>query len=1038
MPDISENKKAQKTSILSQEYIRNIIDSSPDMIIAVDTNRKITEFNRAAEVTFGYKKEEVIGKSVNILYADLAVSAEVHQSILINGKSVREILNKRKNGEVFPAFLSSTPLRDMQGNLIGFMGISRDITEQKRIEAAEREQRVLAEALRDTAESLNSTLDPKEVLEHVLTNVGFVVPHDTADIMLVENGNARVVQCHGYDKLGLEEEFLNWQGPIAEIPTFREMITTRQPLVISNISDYPDWVDILPRWQQGFLGVPICYQNEILGFLNLNSLTPGFFNAEHAQRLQVFANQVAIAIVNSRSFEATRQYAARSEALAHSAERLNKQLDLETVLFAVCEEAQYALNVPAACIYLYDEEKDLFNLAANLGLPSEFSLHFKPFSRNFYDEIVNRFGLVASIPDIQAVHDLPNTDLFVRYNIRTAGGAGLLREGQLVGLLLIFTIDHVRRFSEDELALLKGLANQAAQAIANARLFEQEQTHLDELSGLYDLSRSLVGMDDFDAILELISQRANTITNVTFSRLLLLEGDSLVVRMANPIRMVDFDLQVGRREPLAAYSYCQNALKQGTPVVLRSDNPDVCSAERNYLLMDFIQSLCLIPLKAGDHILGLLQLGERRNKAREPFHQGKIQLALNIADQAASALHRANLHQRIVQQLGQLDTLYQMGIVISSNVDHSFTLRELVRHIENQLDVDAIAIRVYDSTTHLLQYSTGLGFRTDMMAGLRLHPGEGYLGRAAFEGHIFTTSNLEKVDDPIISKLSVLEDLVSYCGVPLIAKEGIKGVLDIFHRRCFVHDLEWLHLMELMAQMVALAIETSQLFESLQKTNMELTSAYDATIEGWSRALDLRDKETEGHSQRVAEMSVEMGRAIGLNEEAVMHLRRGALLHDIGKMGIPDHILLKPEPLSEEEWEVMRRHPEYAYQLLSTISFLHPALDIPYCHHEKWDGTGYPQGLRGKEIPLAARIFTIADVWDALTSDRPYRDAWSEEKALGYIQEQSGKHFDPKVVEVFLQLTAKRKKNKRLLTDSKEVKGSAASGKIQPCRISNT
>jgi HD-GYP domain-containing protein (c-di-GMP phosphodiesterase class II) len=184
--------------------------------------------------------------------------------------------------------------------------------------------------------------------------------------------------------------------------------------------------------------------------------------------------------------------------------------------------------------------------------------------------------------------------------------------------------------------------------------------------------------------------------------------------------------------------------------------------------------------------------------------------------------------------------------------------------------------------------------------------------------------------------------------------------------------------------------------------------AYDATIEGWSRALDLRDKETEGHSQRVTEMSVELGRRLGLKEEAVMHLRRGALLHDIGKMGVPDYILLKPEPLTEDEWRIMRRHPEYAYQLLLPIAFLHPALDIPYCHHEKWDGTGYPRGLKEGHIPMVARIFAVADVWDALTSDRPYRPAWPEEKALAYIREQSGKHFDPRVLEVFLELLAHR------------------------------
>jgi putative nucleotidyltransferase with HDIG domain len=183
--------------------------------------------------------------------------------------------------------------------------------------------------------------------------------------------------------------------------------------------------------------------------------------------------------------------------------------------------------------------------------------------------------------------------------------------------------------------------------------------------------------------------------------------------------------------------------------------------------------------------------------------------------------------------------------------------------------------------------------------------------------------------------------------------------------------------------------------------------AYEATLEGWSAALDLRDRETEGHTQRVTVMTIELAEAMGINESELVNIRRGALLHDIGKMGVPDNILLKPDKLNEEEWQHMRMHAVYAYNLLSNISYLRDALDIPYCHHEKWNGTGYPRGLKGEEIPLAARIFAVADVYDALTSDRPYRKGWPHEKTLNYIQEQSGHYFDPKVVEVFVRMFRK-------------------------------
>lgn len=192
--------------------------------------------------------------------------------------------------------------------------------------------------------------------------------------------------------------------------------------------------------------------------------------------------------------------------------------------------------------------------------------------------------------------------------------------------------------------------------------------------------------------------------------------------------------------------------------------------------------------------------------------------------------------------------------------------------------------------------------------------------------------------------------------------------------------------------------------QDLQRANVEPTLAYETTLEGWSRALDLRDKATEGHSQRVAEMTLRLARAMGITDEQLLHLRRGALLHDIGKIAIPDAILFKPGPLTDDEWKIMRRHPVYAYELLAPIAHLQPALDIPYCHHERWDGTGYPRGLRGEQIPAAARIFAVIDDWDALNSDRPYRSAWPEETVSEYLRREAGKHFDPKVVEVFLAL----------------------------------
>ncbi|MFQ5813950.1 MAG: HD-GYP domain-containing protein, partial [Anaerolineae bacterium] len=338
-------------------------------------------------------------------------------------------------------------------------------------------------------------------------------------------------------------------------------------------------------------------------------------------------------------------------------------------------------------------------------------------------------------------------------------------------------------------------------------------------------------------------------------------------------------------------------------------------------------------------------------------------------------------------------------------LDLRVTLNVILDQVTAQLSVDAADILLLNSHTQTLEYAAGRGFRTRALQHTGLRLGEGYAGRAALKRRAVSIPNLAEAEDGLgRAPLLADEGFIVYHGVPLIAKGQIKGVLEVFHRAPVDPNPEWLDFLEALATQAAIAIDNATLFEDLQRSNVQQALAYDITLEGWARALELRDMETEGHSQRVTEMTLRLARAIGMSDEALVHVRRGALLHDIGKMGIPDAILQKPGSLDDDEWEVMRQHPLWAYEMLSSIVFLRPALEIPYCHHEKWDGSGYPRGLKEEQIPLPARIFAVADVYDALRPDRPYRQAWPEEKVREYIREQAGKHFDPQVVEVFMEL----------------------------------
>jgi len=405
-----------------------------------------------------------------------------------------------------------------------------------------------------------------------------------------------------------------------------------------------------------------------------------------------------------------------------------------------------------------------------------------------------------------------------------------------------------------------------------------------------------------------------------------------------------------------------------------------------------------VPLVVQDEKIGLLWIASQR---RITEHDQRLVIA--IADIAASAIHRAALYEQTEDRLRQLTAQRTIDQAIIDSFDLNITLNTLVDQVANQLKVDAVAVLLYDPHTLTLEYASGCGFRNQDIENTRLRLGEGRAGLAALEQSTQSTPNLAIQDNGLSrAPLFAREGFISHYVTPLVAKGQLKGVLEVFHRTRLDPAPEWLGYLETFANQAAIAIADVQLFNGLQRSNLNLSLAYEATIEGWSRAMDLRDHETEGHTQRVTDLTVRLARIMGINDEQIVHIRRGALLHDIGKLGIPDTVLLKPGTLSPEEWDLMRKHPQYAYEMLYPIEYLHPALEIPYCHHEKWDGTGYPRQLKGEEIPFAARLFAVVDVFDALTSNRPYRNAWTQEKALGYYREQQGKHFDPNVVEAFL------------------------------------
>ena len=541
------------------------------------------------------------------------------------------------------------------------------------------------------------------------------------------------------------------------------------------------------------------------------------------------------------------------------------------------------------------------------------------------------------------------------------------------------------------------------------RAEEQISHQLANLTTLYAGAQKLAQNTDFHELAEYVAHTCVETFGLALAWVGYAEPDGHVSLRAQYPAGCDYPRRFTARwdEPSASHDPIGRAIRSRTPDVV-DDLNDPQAAPRFTLMKEFgLDSGVALPLLSKQRVFGALVL-----YSEQPSHftPERVEFFQSYALLVAAALENARLMEETEHRLRFVQALHTIDTAIATNLDLHATLDVILEQTTTQLAVDAASILLYDPQARVLTYTAGRGFRTLSIQKGRVVLNKRYAGKAVLERRTIVSDWWQRTDaefsDPGYQALISEEGFQAHVVTPLLAKGQVVGVLEVFHRSTLDTNAEWLELLETLAGQAAISIDGATVFDNLQRSHAELEKAYTSTLEGWSRAMDLRDRETEGHSQRVAAMTVSLARAIGMSEAELVHAYRGALLHDIGKLGVPDHILLKPGQLTDEEWVIMRKHPQYAYDMIYPIAYLEAAMDIPYCHHEKWDGSGYPRGLNGEGIPLAARIFAVVDVWDALTSDRPYRPAWPPNRVRQYIQSQSGTHFDPRIVEAFFKLRA--------------------------------
>lgn len=994
--DITERKRTEETIMENEGRYRRLVEHSPYGVV-IHIQGQVVYGNPTAVTLIGAKTlDEMLGKPViDIVHPDSRPAVIQRLREMSEGKEVPLLQEKFIcfDGRVIDVEVIAYPFSYQ--NKPAVQVVFNDVTERKRAETAILKQAETMTTLYETTRDLVVVRDLSTLLQTIVERAARLLNASGGGLYLCEPEQNRVRCVVSYNTLR------NYTGTVLKYGegAAGRVAETGEPLIVD---DYRIWDERAHIYEQdrpfiSLLSVPIRWQDRVTGVIRvLENAVPRVFTQADLQVLTLFANQAAIAIENVRLFESEQHRIQEAAVIAEVSRDISASLHLEDVLERIATNAKKLLQAETSAVYLLESKKTTLRAIAAIG-PDADEIKGDPLiigegilgniALQKVGEIVNDTVQNPNAIIIKGTENIPDEHIM---------GVPVLSESRLTGLIAVWRRGETREFRAAELDFLSNLAQQVGVAIENARLFEAEQHRRQEADTLRQAAQRITStLDQEQAIQLILEQLAKVVQYESASVQLLRDG---YLEIVGGQGWPDPSVVLGMRFPIPGDNPNSIVVLERRPVALRSASEDF--SPFNTPPHSHIRSWLGVPLIVRDHVIGMFAVDHSQP---DYFTQADVEMVNAFAGQAAITIENTRLFEETCRQLAELEIIQTIAsaLRIAQKVDDVFPI--ILDQLINLLDFGTALVDLIELDSGEIVTILAHGVWAPM-TGKRTPINAGGSGRVIASGRPYVTTDV--IADGVVAHPDLIGGLNAAVCVPIVAQRQTLGTLWVGRRSRSSITGEEINLLLALGEMVGSTIQRMTLHEQTVLQAEEIESAYDLTLEGWAKALELRDKETEGHSRRVSDLTLQLARQFGFSPTELVHIRRGVLLHDIGKMGVSDQILKKRGPLNDEEWAEMRKHPQYAYDLIFPIAYLRPTLDIPYCHHERWDGSGYPRGLKGEQIPQAARIFSVIDVYDALSNDRPYRSAWLPEKVLDYLRDQSGKLFDPRIVEAVLHILA--------------------------------